>query len=589
MELCLAIMPRKRHRKRNKGGDGREFTEVCLKELETWKASFSTSLQKVLQGVELVEKLVWAKTARKSVGAAATSRVRREDIAALKALKETGENFLEEKVSGSLEAVARGYLLMDLSPFFETGLEGVGEIIQSFRAVTKEEFQAELSEFLKGETKGDGVRLFLKVGADVDGLVDGQSALLKAICTDSMKAVQMLVEDGHADLEVNAGDVSDRHGVTVPTRDTAVMAACRLGRWGMIPFLVEKGADVEALDAGGRKALQIACETVERQYVRPDRVADVGVIETLRALVTQTSDETLKCIKARVRARDRPLLHVFTEWEMEQLVELLLERGVEVDAVDVKGLTCLFHAASFRNLKLMQLLINRGADVNRQTPKGDSVLIDATRVPDMGMTAAVLEILLDRGADVNVRGQGGFTALHRAVVRGCVESARLLLERGADVNAQEDTDNAPLHLAVEKGFVEMVRLLVERGADVNRRNVHGDTALTLGVFVCTCQTFVGGSPMKSIVEILLNNGAEVNVRGGGGCTALQRAVEQTARKRRDRRGKIPNMDVVKLLLQQGADVNIRTGRKEMERDLVKPWSRELIDLLDAVAAAQTTA
>uniref|UniRef100_A0A0G4I6D0 Uncharacterized protein n=1 Tax=Chromera velia CCMP2878 TaxID=1169474 RepID=A0A0G4I6D0_9ALVE len=115
-----------------------------------------------------------------------------------------GEEFLR-KVCGRFQGVVSRRYEIDLSSFFQGGIQEIGEVIRSFRGIAAKDFQREFSAFLKGRKDENDVRLFLKAGVDVNGLVRGQTALMKAICADSMDDFQMIMEE-KSDLEVRAGE-----------------------------------------------------------------------------------------------------------------------------------------------------------------------------------------------------------------------------------------------------------------------------------------------------------------------------------------------------------------------------------------------
>uniref|UniRef100_A0A0G4GLM9 Uncharacterized protein n=1 Tax=Chromera velia CCMP2878 TaxID=1169474 RepID=A0A0G4GLM9_9ALVE len=317
-----------------------------------------------------------------------------------------------------MEETAR---LLDL---FE--VEGVGAILHSFRPVTPEDFHPELCRFLMGKRNGDNVRLFLKVGADLNHLVGGHTPLVRAICACNMEAFQMIVEDRGVDLEVRAGaafEDSSRHVLAVMKGDTAVMAACRQGRWPMVPVLVAKGADVEARDAVGQHALQIACKVAETE-LRRSRMNPAAhhsaICKTLRCLVTKTS--YLHGIRVYVDGLTRPLLHFFTWCGFADLVEVLLSKDIDVNTTDWGGSRALEIAVKRSNCKIVQLLINKGANVNVQV-------------------------------------SGGFTVLHLAVFLRNVEIVKLLLEGGANKEIRDSEKKTPREKAEARGYHEIVALL----------------------------------------------------------------------------------------------------------------------------------
>ena len=145
----------------------------------------------------------------------------------------------------------------------------------------------------------------------------------------------------------------------------------------------------------------------------------------------------------------------------EEMVDLLLKRGAEVDAKNKLGALTVFMWAVERNrLDVVRSLLDKGFDV-----KADPmVLLGAV---DSG-NLEVVRLILDEGADVNVIvGAMGLTALNGAAFKGHVEVANLLLEKGADVNGRDGGGFTALMDAAGRGHLEMVGLLLDKGADVN--------------------------------------------------------------------------------------------------------------------------
>ena len=59
-----------------------------------------------------------------------------------------------------------------------------------------------------------------------------------------------------------------------------------------------------------------------------------------------------------------------------------------------------------------------------------------------------MELLLDAGADKEKADNNGYTPLHRAAQRGCIDVFGLLLERGADTHARTKAGKTALDLAM---------------------------------------------------------------------------------------------------------------------------------------------
>lgn len=152
-------------------------------------------------------------------------------------------------------------------------------------------------------------------------------------------------------------------------------------------------------------------------------------------------------------------------------VELLLKYGADVNTQDDYGYTPLM-AFSHRNpteynLKIAKLLLDHGADVNLQNKSGDTALIQASKGRDE-FDGVLVRILLENGADVNIRNMDGYSAILYSVKRGKtinIGVVRMLLENGADVNIQNIREETPLIMAVLQSDIETIKLLLEYGAE----------------------------------------------------------------------------------------------------------------------------
>ncbi|KAI9777384.1 MAG: hypothetical protein M1839_008897 [Geoglossum umbratile] len=186
-------------------------------------------------------------------------------------------------------------------------------------------------------------------------------------------------------------------------------------------------------------------------------------------------------------------------------------------------------AASFGLTEVVQLLLQRGADVDARDNSGGTPLY---RAAENGHDA-VVRLLLENGANVDMKDVvSGYGAIHRTALMGHTEVARLLLERGADVNAKCKDNNTPLVLAIGDGHEPVMRLLLEKGANVEMKDSDGDPPLHSAAY----------HGNEAMVQLLVEKGADVKAKGKSGRTALWWAAE---------RG---HEAVVRLLAEMGADV-----------------------------------
>ena len=150
-----------------------------------------------------------------------------------------------------------------------------------------------------------------------------------------------------------------------------------------------------------------------------------------------------------------------------------LDEGLDPDFLADRVGTGLMLGAWEGNIPLMELFIQRGANINAVNRQGEQALQLAAW---KGQIDAV-KWLLDHGAAIN-RSGAAWSALHYAVFSGQNKIVRLLIERGGDVNARAPNGSSVLMMAAHEGKEDLVQPLLDAGADPGIRNENGDTALS---------------------------------------------------------------------------------------------------------------
>ena len=79
----------------------------------------------------------------------------------------------------------------------------------------------------------------------------------------------------------------------------------------------------------------------------------------------------------------------------EQVINVLLERGADVNTVDNRGVTPLFIAIFSQDYLLCKVLIEAGANINHKLPSGVSLL----RFAKVGSSTEVVDLLVANGAE----------------------------------------------------------------------------------------------------------------------------------------------------------------------------------------------
>jgi hypothetical protein len=196
----------------------------------------------------------------------------------------------------------------------------------------------------------------------------------------------------------------------------------------------------------------------------------------------------------------------------KELVQLLVDEGTDISAIDGKGYTVLHAAAQNGYPDLVRFLLEReGVDIASGTGTGVATPL---QVAAREGWIDVVKLLLEKGASITDKGPRGFTVLHSEASRGKAEVVKLLLDHGADCRVRTDALSTALTLAATNGHGKVVKLLLDRGADIMETGPHGYTALHLAA----------EEGHRDVVQLLLQRGADITATENEGSTALHLAT-----------------------------------------------------------------
>lgn len=170
----------------------------------------------------------------------------------------------------------------------------------------------------------------------------------------------------------------------------------------------------------------------------------------------------------------------------KEFIQLLLDKGVDVNVANVAGITPLM---TVKNPELVPILIKAGIDINKPDKKGNTPLFFAASMSD---NAKVVDAFIKNGADVkhtNNKGQtalfGMFNQMFGKMFTPDAEAVKILVKAGTPINAQDDEGNTALHNALTatsfnpKDRLTTIQTLVDLDANLNIKNKAGKTALDL--------------------------------------------------------------------------------------------------------------
>lgn len=353
--------------------------------------------------------------------------------------------------------------------------------------------------------------------------------LLWAASSDSHDTVKLLLEKG-ADLEAKNS-----------SKETALALAARHGRTSIAKLLLEKGACFDVKDERSMSPLLLAALNRHTEIAR--HLLDLGAT---------FGDKDMQ--KSLCRA---------AEFGTTSMVELLLERGGDIETKDKEGCTLLILAAKNGHEDTVKCLVERSAKIEETDELGRTALSWAAEDGNL----ETVEYLLEKGANPGSTDLGGGTALLWAAGKGRVDAMKCLFEKSPAVikSADHDGQNGFL-LAALAGQVKSMEYLLSISDDMlGSVDLLGRNALlfaAIGGHVDAAQylleqadTLVGSvdnsgrnalswaaeNGQKDLIQHLLEKDINVESADLAGRTALSWAAEA---------GQI---DIVEYLLEKGAE------------------------------------
>jgi ankyrin repeat protein len=250
-------------------------------------------------------------------------------------------------------------------------------------------------------------------------------------------------------------------------------------------------------------------ESVEMSYEANDETSSIGSWEDLSQFEPADAKEgEVKVIDETSPNKKKPFDEDYNEFFTAagygdiDLLNSLIERGVDVNHLTTKGYSALVIAIYEGQLDVMTTLLKNGADfnlrVNRLPPIVHAALSE--RGPQCIMA------LTDHGATLtNAFGKESWNILHLAAHKGRIAVVDYL-EKKMDLEKADSKGRTPLLLAAESGHLQVSEYLLKAGANINARSNNGGNVLTWS----SCNDHV-----KS-VKFWLDRGVDVNSRDESG-------------------------------------------------------------------------
>lgn len=303
------------------------------------------------------------------------------------------------------------------------------------------------------------IELLLRRGADRHVFAFGETPLDRAMYYEHFDAVMMLLEGADVAATYRYGRTALHVAAGYPVDDVAA---------GVVKSLLDKGVNMSAVASGpglermvtsignaifrgNEKVVKVLLDAGgwKNQPKYHDSIIQLAIDEKHY----QIARLLLEAAPADHRESDRgSLLHMAIDLPSADiaLVRLLLDKGAPINGACIQDTTPLHRAVQHGYLDSVELLIERGADIHALDARNSNALIHAAAGTPWNADGTYV-VQCNRGTTDNM-----------------LRIARLLLEKGADVNTQDIDDRTPMHHAVLAGAEAMVKLLLEFTPDLHR-------------------------------------------------------------------------------------------------------------------------
>ena len=307
------------------------------------------------------------------------------------------------------------------------------------------------------------------------------SPLTFALAKSDLNGLEYLMK---SQIEMNGLPKSDDDAETM-----ALHFACAMNQPKSIQFYLEHSEElktnVNAINFHGLTPFQLACNKgqvdVVKTFLKFPKNVDFNETDRflnhtafLNVCFSGSSTKIVELLIDNAETSNIDLdvatssgrsgLHLASVNEQLEIVEILLKRGINVNAVMTNGQTA-FHRACIRGrFKVVELFLKYAEDsnLNRKDNNGWTGFDWACKKDHANIVKILLQNASKLGIEVNTRDTNGVTRLHHACNSGHVAIVRAFIEHkkeaNIDLNVKDNYGWTPLDFALHKRHLPIIAM-----------------------------------------------------------------------------------------------------------------------------------
>ncbi len=261
---------------------------------------------------------------------------------------------------------------------------------------------------------------------------------------------------------------------------TPLMMCAKAGDWCLVNTLLEYGASKTACDDKRNTVLHYAVQSGDFYCVlgliSPETLNaqnNEGITPLMLAVINKHVDIVSLLLQWHVElnAKDAfgrtALMHAVTQVDpkgtlfYKAIVELLIKYGAEIDAQDKAGDSALIHAAFHNKIPLVELLLNAHAGYTLKNNRGESTLSLAKKNADQTLLKCIERVIERKNTWMKDYAASEF--LYAAYSNNTAQVKQLVVSH--EIDEQDNVGRTALFFAADNNNLELVQVLLQKGAN----------------------------------------------------------------------------------------------------------------------------